>query len=76
MAVTIVGIIFAAIGVLGVFTVLNLKGSSQAMAVITALTSAGGTIVGAPTGASTGASGFGEEGGKGYHQGRTDGGGT
>jgi hypothetical protein len=56
-AVTIVGIIFVAIAVVGVFAVLNLDGASEAVAVITALTTAGGTIVGALAGASIGGTG-------------------
>ena len=56
-AVAIVGIVFAAIAVVGVFAITKLTGASEAVAVITALTTAGGTIVGALAGASIGGTG-------------------
>ena len=56
-AVAIIGILFIVIGVVGVVAILKLSGASEAVAVITALTTAGGTIVGALAGANIGGSG-------------------
>jgi len=56
-AVTIVGIVFVAITIVGAIAVINLDGPSEAVAIITALTTAGGTIIGALTGVTIGSSG-------------------
>lgn len=56
-AVTIVGIIFATVALVGAVAVFKLEGGAEVVAVITALAAAGGTIVGALTGVSIGGAG-------------------